>query len=95
MGSAATWAGHSLPDEHCCTRNFKIKIHFERTDYLKRFFALLGVAFFILLYLSTFLVAFLPVPNKSAILQALLFSTFYITLFIAAFLAVYRILKKR
>ena len=60
----------------------------------KRILAILGVIFFVGLYVITFVVAFLDIPYQEAILQTCIFSTFFITLFIAAFAGIFRFLKK-
>lgn len=62
---------------------------------LKRILALIGVLFFAGLYIVAFVVAFLDIPYKTAILQTCIFSTFFLALFIAAFTAVLQLMRKR
>ena len=62
---------------------------------MKRFLAILGIVFFLGLYILALVAALVDFPYHKAILQACIFSIFYITLFIALFKAVYSFLKKK
>lgn len=61
---------------------------------IKKILALVGAVFFSGLYISLFIIAFLDIPYKEAIMQSILFTTFFLALFIACFAIVLRLLKR-